>query len=177
MSKRINRDIRRWVCFWLALGLLASPGSAWAQKAVGTAATAAAHPADDYKHAMALFKAGQRDEAVYVFYRGQLRYRIYLRAHPNLKPDGDPALFASLNEIVGRPINEYAFGDIPALAETIDRVLAWEAANDDPYTPKAQYAAAHAEVSAGLQSLRNQIVQQREQIRAQRRAANLPNRN
>ena len=54
--------------------------------------------------------------------------------HHLLRPDADPALFASLSEVVGRPINEYAFGDIPALAATIDRVLAWHAANDDPFT-------------------------------------------
>jgi hypothetical protein len=34
-----------------------------------------------------------------------------------LDPTGDPAVFAALSEEIGRPINEYAFGDIPQLAK------------------------------------------------------------
>ena len=61
-------------------------------------------------------------------------------ARRDLKPDGDPALFASLSEVVGRPLNEYAFGDIPALARTIEAVLAYGAADPDRFTPPASSA-------------------------------------
>jgi hypothetical protein len=65
--------------------------------------------------------AGKRDEAVFWFYAGQLRYRVYLLVNKDkLEPSGDPAVFASLSEEIGRPLNEYAFGDIPQLAKTID---------------------------------------------------------
>jgi hypothetical protein len=68
-------------------------------------------------------RSRQKDEAVFWFYAGQLRYRVYLLANKDkLKPSGDPALFASLSEEIGRPLNEYAFGDIPQLAKTIDAV-------------------------------------------------------
>ncbi len=134
------------------------------------------HPSEDYRRAADLFKRGQRGEAVYWLYRGQLRYRVHLAARPGLPPDGDPALFASLSEVVGRPINEWAFGDIPALAGTLGRVLAWHAANDDPFTPKAQFGSAHAQMRAGLEGLRSQVLAEQDQIRTQRRANGLPNR-
>ncbi len=139
-------------------------------------AQSAGHPAEDYKRAAGLFGSGRKDEAVYWFYRGQYRYRTHLAARPNLRRDGDPALFASLNETVGRPINEYAFGDIPRLLQTLDRVIAEARSEDDPFTPKAEFAAAHQRTLAGITGMRNEIDQTRETIRAQRTRNGLPNR-
>src|SRR5690349_19842431 len=67
------------------------------------------HPATYYMLAGRLFKDGDKDEAVFWFYLGQLRYRFHLAVATNLDPSGDPALFGSLSEVVGRPLNEYAF--------------------------------------------------------------------
>ena len=130
----------------------------------------------DYRRASELFGAGRREEASYWFYRGQFRYRVHLEARPSLDPSGDPALFASLNETLGRPINEWAFGDLPALAATLDRVLEWQAANDDAFTPKAEFVAAHEEVRAGLEALKAHVLAERDAIQAQRKANGLPNR-
>ncbi len=121
-------------------------------------------------------KAGRPDEAVYWFYRGQLRYRIYLSAHPELPPDGEPAISASMNSMLGEPINRYAFGDISKLAATLGRVLAWHDANDDPFTPKAKFAAAHKQQRDGLAELRAKILAERGAIHEQRRKNGLPNR-
>ena len=95
-------------------------------------------------------------------------------ARPNLPPSGDRALFASLSEVVGRPVNEYAFGDLPALARTVDAVLAWDLKNPDSYTPPAQFAAAHASVRSGLASMKAQLLAGADQIRAQRKRAGEP---
>src|SRR5688572_1362555 len=62
------------------------------------------HPVTYYMLASRLFEGGQKDKAVFWFYAGQLRYRFHLSASPNLPPDGDPALFASLNSVLGQPI-------------------------------------------------------------------------
>ena len=79
------------------------------------------HTSGFYILAEKLFAAGKKDEAVFWFYAGQLRYRVYLLVNKDkLEPSGDPAVFASLSEEIGRPLNEYAFGDIPQLAKTID---------------------------------------------------------
>lgn len=139
-------------------------------------ALAGQHPAEYYRRAAALFQDGRKDDAVFIFYLGQLRYRAHLSARRNLKPDGDPALFASLSEVVGRQLNEYAFGDIPALARTIDAVLAYDLANPDAFTSPAEFPQAYAGVRDGLSGMKSQILAEADSIRAKRRQNGLENR-
>ena len=137
-----------------------------------------AHPAAYYKAAAGLLAKGQRDDAVFVFYLGQLRYRTHLEARRSqMKPDADPAAFSALSETVGRPLNEYAFGDIPRFLTTIDAVLAFDAANPDRFTPPGKFGAAHKTVRDGLVKMRAQVAAQADQIREQRRRNGLENRN
>lgn len=134
------------------------------------------HPAAYLILADKLFQAGDRDRAVFWFYLGQLRYRTHLRARPTLPSHADPALFGSLFETVGPRINAYAFGDVPGLARTLDRVLAWDAAHDDTYTPKDRTAPERAEVREGLVRLRDDILARQDEIRADRARVGLENR-
>lgn len=134
------------------------------------------HPAAYYTAAAQLFETGDKDQAVFWFYAGQLRYRVHLACHPDLKPDGDPALFASLSESVGRPINEYAFGDPPALAATLDKVLAWDDATPNGFTSKTECAAAIGTMRAGLAGLRDEVLARQDEIRREREKNGLPNR-
>lgn len=134
------------------------------------------HPAAYYILASKLFAEGKKDEAVFWFYAGQLRYRCYLKATPGLDPSGDPALFASLSETVGRPLNEYAFGDIPGLAKTIDAVLKWDEAHPNGFISKTAYAQPYAEIREGLVKLRDYALKNKEEIQRQRKANGLPNR-
>lgn len=144
--------------------------------AAARAAEALPEPLQDYMDAAARVKEGRMAEAVYPFYRGQLRARIHMLAHPEQPPDGEPALVGSLNQVLGTPINEWAFGDLPALLNTLDRVIAWHAANDDPWTPKARFPEAHAKVLAGLVEMRGYVATHGSEIRAKRQENGLPNR-
>lgn len=134
------------------------------------------HPAAYYILATKLFDAGGRDEAVFWFHAGQLRYRFHLAASPDLPKSGDPALFASLTEVIGRPINEYAFGDLPALEATLDKALAWDEQTDNGMTSKSAHAAEWKDVREGLGKMRDYIKANAEQIRAQRKQNGLENR-
>jgi hypothetical protein len=107
------------------------------------------HPAAYYILAGKLFSGGRQDEAVFWFYAGQLRYRFHLSANPGLPPSGDPALFASLSQVIGQPLNEYAFGDLEQLTATIDKVLAWDERIDNGFTSKATHAAVLRTFAAG----------------------------
>ena len=149
--------------------LATSPIGAFAQ-------STAVHPIEQIQRAAQLFERGQREEAVYLYYVGQLRLRIYLMARPNLPPDGEPALAASLFEAVGRPINEWAAGDIDQLVATLDRVIDWHAAHDDQLTPKARHRRAHRHNVSGLRDLKNHFDQNRAMVRQQRQANGLENR-
>ncbi len=127
---------------------------------------------DMMMRAATLFSEGEKNRATFWFYAGQLRFRSYLAANPDVDPTGGPALFASLMETVGRPINEYAFGDIPHLVSILDEVLEWDEADPDPALP----AETHRDIREGLAALRDQTRRDTAKIRAQREANGLPNR-
>ena len=135
------------------------------------------HPATYYILAQKLFESGKKDEAVFWFYAGQLRYRFHLLANPNLEPSGDPALFASFSEVIGRPINEYAFGDLKALDATLEKVLAWDEETANGFTSTKAHKAEWLKTRDGLKGMRKQVADNGDSIRAQRKANGLPNRN
>lgn len=135
-----------------------------------------AHPATYYVLAQKLFQEGRKDDAVFWFYAGQLRYRFHLAASPNLDPSGDPALFSSLSEVIGRPINEYAFGDVDALVATFDRVLEWDEKTPNGFTSRKEHPKEWQSNRDGLGMLRNHVVENAESIRTQRTANGLENR-
>ena len=134
------------------------------------------HPSIIYAYAGRLFSEGRKDDAVFWFYAGQLRYRVYLKANPKLEPSGDPALFASLNATLGKQLNEYAGGNIKEWVKAIDRALKWDADSENALTPKKTFAAIYAEIRAGLKKMRDQVESQGDIIRAQRKKAGLENR-
>ncbi len=133
------------------------------------------HPAGLYVLASKLMAAGRADEAVVWFYIGQLRYRFLLLTEPSDAAD-ERILFSALSESVGRPINEYAFGDIPAAIGQIDEALAWDAAHPNALTPKEDYPAQHAETREGLRELRDQMLTRQDEIRRTREQNGLENR-
>jgi hypothetical protein len=134
------------------------------------------HPAFYYTLASRLFAANRRDEALFWFYAGQLRYRIRLSCHPNLRPDIEPALFGSLQETVGRQINEYAGADPAAWAAALERVLAWDAATRNGFEPKAACSGAIARQREGMGQLIAQLRANPDEIRRLCAANGLPNR-
>jgi hypothetical protein len=145
------------------------------------------HPHKYYLQAAELFALGRRDEAVFLFYLGQLRWRIHLRANPQFLPGNEPAAFAAVSEVLGRVFNQYAFGDIPVLARTIQAVLDFDAAYPDrftakptstkPPTPRPATAKHRREIRQGLADLRKRILEEAEIIRSKRREQGLENRN
>lgn len=134
------------------------------------------HPAAYYTEAIRVFGAGQRDDAVFIFYLGQLRFRTHLAARNQRGPNSDAPLFASLSESVGRPINEYAFGDIPALVRTIDAVLAYDRRVPDRFTQPSAFADAHRQTREGMAGFRDNIAGRVDEIRRMRQANGLENR-
>jgi hypothetical protein len=133
-------------------------------------------PESYYMYAGRLFKEGKRDESVFWFYVGQLRYRFFLKSNPNLDPSGAPALFASLSETVGREINEYAGGNVKEMVKQIDRALKWDDENPNGFTSKDKFRKMYDANRAGLKKLRDQMESQADSIREQRKKAGLKNR-
>lgn len=132
------------------------------------------HPSFYYVLATRLFAADRKDEAMFWFYAGQLRYRIRLACHPDLPPGTEPALFASLQEETGTLINAYAGGDPDAWAAAIERARDWDARTRNGYEPKAPCQAQIADQRGGMAALIAQVRQNKDRIRAERRANGLP---
>lgn len=133
------------------------------------------HPAGLYVLASKLMAAGRKDEAVRWFYIGQLRYRFHLMTEPPNAADEHP-LFGALSETVGRPVNEYAFGDIDGAAAGIDAALAWDAAHPNGTTSKDSYPEQLAQVREGLEKLRDDMLARKGEIRETRTRNGLENR-
>nr|WP_314074130.1 hypothetical protein [uncultured Roseococcus sp.] len=161
----------------LAAALLLAPGPAWARPSDGAlGGLNGQHPSAYYIEATRLLGQGAPDDAVFLFYLGQLRFRTHLTARPERGRAGDGPLFGSLSESVGRPINEYAFGDLPALLATLDAVLAYDRQVPDRFTPPSEFPEAHRQVREGMAAFRENVASRQEEIRRQRQANGLENR-
>jgi hypothetical protein len=136
----------------------------------------ASHPASYYAYAKRLFAQGRKDDAVFWFYVGQLRYRFYLLANPQLPRDGDPAVMASLNATIGQSINEWAGGDPKSWAANMERALQWDAKNDNGFTSKTANERQWKEIRAGLVALQDQVIRDEAKIRAEREKRGLSSR-
>ena len=70
-----------------------------------------------------LFADGEKDEAAFWFYAGQLRARI----DANICADSSARQAVGvLNLHYGTPINQYTFQDIPKLEKLVPKVVDWE---------------------------------------------------
>jgi len=136
----------------------------------------ASHPAAYYAYAKRLFVQGRKNDAVFWFYVGQLRYRFYLLANPQLPRDGDPAVMGSLDATIGQSINEWAGGDPKSWGAAMDRALQWDANNDNGFTSKTAQEKRWRETRAGLAALRDQVIREEAKIRAEREKRGLSNR-
>jgi hypothetical protein len=165
--------------FFLAAAAVCAAMPALAQSrgaAVVASELAGKHPAEYYARARTLFNDGQRIEAVFIYYLGQLRYRAHLAARPDLPKSGDPALFGALSDGVGRPINQWAFGDIPMMDDLLKSVVAYDLANPDTFTPAAAFPVIWEQQRAGIERLRQRMLANADKMRAQRTANGLENR-
>ncbi len=126
------------------------------------------HPANYYAYAARLWKDAESDKAVFWLYVGQLRYRFLLLTEPNADPSGDPALFGSLHETIGGPINLYAGSDTSKWVDQINSALQWDESNRNGFTSKSKYRKQWEEARAGLVKLRDDILAHADEIRNQR---------
>jgi hypothetical protein len=134
------------------------------------------HPSTYIILAKKLFVQGDKQNAVKWFYVGQIRYRAYLMANPELDPSSDPALFASLMSVVGTPLNEYIGGDVDEWVKTIDDAIAWHNNNPDEFLGKETHQEIYTTVISGLTEMKNKIESQKEFIKEQRTKNGLENR-
>jgi hypothetical protein len=76
-----------------------------------------------YAMSEALFQSGNRDEAAFWFYAGQLRARFDANRCADVSARQAVAV---LNERYGPAINQYALQDLPKLEAVVKKVVAWD---------------------------------------------------
>lgn len=131
------------------------------------------HPAAYYVYAMKLFKAGKRDAAVTWFYTGQIRFRHQLLAVPS---DADAAQLDTLNKQFGQAVTDWAGGNTKAWAQQLEKALAWDNAQPNNVTSKETHAAQWQQAREEVSKLRDYVLKSQAEIRAQRAAKGLENR-
>lgn len=174
------------LCLCLVAGLLLLTSSADAQingrdaeslpEKIVEAELPSSHPSSYYFYAKRLFKAGRKDDAVFWFYAGQLRYRFHLSTPPALTNEEDRELMNNLNDMIGKMINEYAGGDPPGMAARIQDVLEWDTVTPNLFTSKETYSTAWHDTRQGLSGLREHILRNADYMRREREKQGLPNR-
>ncbi len=123
-----------------------------------------------YRMAITIYHHKPDQEAIMWFYAGQFRARIASRFDSD--PTGTAALTGSLNEVIGRPINEFAGSDKDLWLRATDAAIAWTKAH--PYTmaqlqndlsdqtltiTEAELQTAIADGMKGITGLRDKIAQ------------------
>lgn len=126
------------------------------------------HPVTYLGYAARQWAEAKRDDAVFWFYVGQLRFRFHLAAHPDLDPSDDPALFGAMMDSVGEPINTYAGGDPVRMQQQIDRVLAWDAKKPNGFTSKTKFKTEWQQTRSGLQELQRYFATHVDEMRQAR---------
>jgi hypothetical protein len=127
----------------------------------------ASHPAYYYLYAKKLFNDGAKEDALFWFYVGQLRYRFYLTVNPKLSNDAD--VFGALQETVGSVINGWAGGDPDIWAKGMQRALDWDAANDNSFTSKSLHAEDWQKIRSGLEDLKKYVLTHKAEILEKRK--------
>jgi hypothetical protein len=107
------------------------------------------------------------EEGVFTFYLGELRARAWLLAHPEMFGSEAEQSLSMFYSIGNESISGWVGGDPEGLADIVERVLAHDRANPDLAIP----ADAMEQARAAFEDFRLQILDQADEIRAQRLAA------
>lgn len=91
------------------------------------------HPVGYFQVAAELMSKSKFNEAAFLYYLGNLRFRYYNSVNPDYEPSGDGALFSSLKNVMGDPINMYQRINIDNFISVLKRVTKYASENDYKY--------------------------------------------
>lgn len=134
------------------------------------------HPNFGYKHADALFKAGQKERAVYWMYQSQLRYRIQLDCHDLGPWDKDYDIYVALNADIDSEQNQWLGGDVQLWLDTVYKVQQDYDVTKDMLFSDGQCSDSAKGVMEGMDGLLDYLAQNPDDIRATRSEADWENR-
>jgi hypothetical protein len=129
-------------------------GAAFAQTADQTAlAKTVSEPAGYYDAAEQALAAGKANDAAFLFYLGQLRWRYALGGSPHAEAQ---ASFDRRTADLGAKINPPALADKAMLAATLEAVTAFDAAHPDQTAGEAAIAPVRSEFAEFVRYIRSE---------------------
>jgi hypothetical protein len=117
-------------------------------------------PATYFALATELFRNGQKDDASFWYYVGEVRYRFLVLA--KAKGSGlseEQTHFWFLSESVGQSIYEKADQRSAALMRAIDRAMEWDLQQPNGYTSMSEFRTEHERARQEMLALRERIKQ------------------
>jgi hypothetical protein len=115
-------------------------------------------PTTYFALATELFRQGNKTDAAFWYYVGQLRYRfLLLTKGKNAEASDEPAHFWILSESVGQSIYEQADRHSAQLVRALDRALAWDLDQPNGYTSKTAFSSEHERARQEMLALRERI--------------------
>ncbi|MEN9907690.1 MAG: hypothetical protein RLZZ540_831 [Bacteroidota bacterium] len=127
------------------------------------------HPVSFFEEAGKYYKNGNVNESALLFYVGQLRYRYYILAHPDTKPDGDKAIFASLTNVLGQEINYKLGENVENYIKIVEATIDYSKQSDYQFYSIKESPVNYEKVINGLIGLKNHLVANKEQFIAKRK--------
>jgi hypothetical protein len=115
-------------------------------------------PATYFALATELYRKGQKDDAAFWYFVGELRYRFLVLA--KARGSGlseEQAHFWILSESVGQSIYQRANQRSTALVRAIDQALEWDLEQPNGYTSKTDFRAEHERSRQEMLALRERI--------------------
>ena len=115
-------------------------------------------PSTYFALATELFRSGQREDAAFWYFVGELRYRFLVLAKAKgSELSEEQGHFWLLSESVGQSIYQRANKHSASLMQAIDRALDWDLQQPNGYTSKTEFKAEHARARQEMLALRERI--------------------
>ncbi len=133
------------------------------------------HPSAYVYLARELWQDDEKDQAVVMYYVGQIRYRAYINTLPTAEAAPEERLYDSLKADIGDELNEYAARNLNNWLALLDKALEWHRDNPNEFMPKEDYSLLYELTIYNFNKLRDYIEENKALIRQQRAAKGLVN--
>ena len=126
------------------------------------------HPVGFYFLAKKLFEEGQRDESIFWFYVGSIRYRYFLSSIGDDPFHNENELFGKVQFEIGGIILDYAGGNPAFWAEQIGKANQWDTDSLNFFYLKKNNPTELAEIKKNVQGLQQKLLAEKDSIIGQR---------
>jgi len=108
------------------------------------------HPASYYGSVGEQMQLSHFNEAAFLFYIANLRYRYYNASNPGYSPSGDGALAASMSYVFGEMVGMYLKTNVTNFIAILKKSVDWCETHDYPFFPRSKSPDKYAQQIAAL---------------------------